>query len=162
MRVCMHAFSVTCCSLNLLSIPPTRTQDSICCLHLLLAFAACICCLQHKAARILIAQDARKAPDHTVYAPWQAHKGEVTCLHYNPEFPSKLMSGGAYPDDTIKIWDRWTRGYPLCNVNKSQGSLHSCLYVAKEPHKRVLLRKRSGLLESHASCWLPPHMSSCV
>jgi WD40 repeat protein len=36
----------------------------------------------------------------------QAHKGEVACLHYNAEFPSKVMSGGAYPDDTIKIWDR--------------------------------------------------------
>ena len=39
----------------------------------------------------------------------QAHKGEVVCLHYNAEFPSKLMSGGAYPDDTIKIWDRFSR-----------------------------------------------------
>jgi len=37
----------------------------------------------------------------------QGHKGHVTSLHYNAEFPSKLMSGGAYPDDTIKIWDRY-------------------------------------------------------
>lgn len=38
----------------------------------------------------------------------QGHKGEVTALHYNAEFPSKIMSGGAYPDDTIKIWDRYS------------------------------------------------------
>jgi WD40 repeat protein len=37
----------------------------------------------------------------------QGHKGEVVCMHYNPEFPSKMMSGGAYPDDTIKVWDRY-------------------------------------------------------
>ena len=35
----------------------------------------------------------------------QGHRGEVCCMHYNAEFPSKMMSGGAYPDDTIKIWD---------------------------------------------------------
>ena len=38
----------------------------------------------------------------------QGHKGEVVSMHYNPEFPSKMISGGAYPDDTIKIWDRYT------------------------------------------------------
>ena len=35
----------------------------------------------------------------------QAHTGEVTSFHYNAEFPSKVFSGGAYPDDTIKFWD---------------------------------------------------------
>ncbi|KAJ1490928.1 WD40-repeat-containing domain protein, partial [Baffinella frigidus] len=36
---------------------------------------------------------------------FRAHTGEVLCLHFTPEFPSKVFSGGAFPDDTIKIWD---------------------------------------------------------
>ena len=55
----------------------------------------------------------------------QAHKGEITALHYNAEFPSKLMSGGAYPDDTIKIWDRYYFELPrtFCTCSRE----HKCV-----------------------------------
>ena len=58
----------------------------------------------------------------------QAHKGEITALHYNAEFPSKLMSGGAYPDDTIKIWDRYHFEHPrtFCPCAHAQ-TQHKCI-----------------------------------
>jgi hypothetical protein len=30
-------------------------------------------------------------------------------MHFTSEFPSKLFSGGAFPDDTVKIWDNSVR-----------------------------------------------------
>ena len=60
----------------------------------------------------------------------QGHKGQVTSLHYNAEFPSKLMSGGAYPDDTIKIWDRYLTLSCQPRAGLSVYPAHSCIPVS--------------------------------
>mmetsp|Transcript_20411 Transcript_20411/g.51069 ORF Transcript_20411/g.51069 Transcript_20411/m.51069 type:complete len:536 (+) Transcript_20411:2-1609(+) len=36
---------------------------------------------------------------------YRAHQGEVSCLLWSESFSSYIFTGGAYPDDTIKVWD---------------------------------------------------------